>query len=320
MNKNDKTIYDRSTAWKRFKLKAFGAQPWSGPGVGHKLAPPSAPVDASFFYPGGEAAVLLIHGLTGTPTEMKFVGKGLANAGFTVYGMQLAGHCGTEDDLLRTTWQDWYASVEAAYRRLAEKHQVIFVAGLSMGAVLSMHLAARHPGKVAGMGLLSTTLRYDGWSIPRFNFLLQIFLHTPIGLHYRFVENYPYGIKDDRLRQRVVSNMIAGNSVEAGNLGMTGVTLRELLSLVKVVKAEMPSIKSPAVILHASHDDVASRKNADYVEAHLGGPKRKVLLDDSYHIITVDRQRGEVVHELVKHFQALSGTAILTPKSAAGSH
>ena len=92
-----------------------------------------------------------------------------------------------------------------------------------------MHLAANHPGEIKGLGLLSTTLRYDGWAIPRLSFLLPLFLHTPLGLHYRFVENYPYGIKDDRLRQRVVSNMTAGNSAEAGNLGMTGNSLRQLL-------------------------------------------------------------------------------------------
>ena len=44
---------------------------------------------------------------TGTPAEMRFVGKGLNRAGFTVYGMQLAGHCGSEADLLRTGWRDW---------------------------------------------------------------------------------------------------------------------------------------------------------------------------------------------------------------------
>lgn len=317
MTKTHKSLFDQSTAWQRFKLAFVGAQPWSGPGVVRPDRPPQELADASFFHPGGAAAVLLIHGLTGTPTEMRFIGKGLAQAGFTVYGMQLAGHCGSEEDLLHTNWPDWYASVEAAYRKLAEKHEVIFAAGLSMGAVLAMHLAARHPGKVRGLGLLSTTLTYDGWATPKLRCLLPLFLYTRLGLHYRFVENFPYGIKDDRLRQRVVANMISGNSAEAGNLGMTGASLRQLLALVDVVKAEMPGITTPALIVHAAHDDVASRKNADYIESHIGGPKRKVLLDDSYHMITVDKQRGEVVHELVEYFKALAGADALAPKLAA---
>jgi carboxylesterase len=298
---SQKSLFAQETLWQRLMLTCFGAMPWSGPG---KIDAPHQEIgDASFVYPGGKAAVILIHGLTGTPTEMKFVGKGLANAGFTVYGIQMAGHCGTEEDLVRTNWPDWYASVEAAYLEIAKKHDVVFAAGLSMGAVMVMHLAAQHPGKLKSIGLLSTTLTYDGWSIPKFRFLMPLFLHTPLGLHYRFVENFPYGIKDDRLRQRVVANMQAGNSVEAGNLGMTGASLRQLWSLVDVVKAEMPSITTPAIILHAAEDDVASRKNADYCEKHLGGPKKKVLFHESYHIITVDRERNKVVQELVEFFK-----------------
>ncbi len=37
-----------------------------------------------FFFEGGRSGVLLIHGLTGTPREMKMLGKGLNRAGFTV--------------------------------------------------------------------------------------------------------------------------------------------------------------------------------------------------------------------------------------------
>ncbi len=298
-----KSLFERKTWWQRFKLSTFGAMPWSGPGSVRDTDLSQSIADARFHMPGGKAAVLLIHGLTGTPTEMRFIGKGLANAGFTVYGMQLAGHCGTEADLVKTSWPDWYASVEAAYEEVAARHEVVFAAGLSMGSLMSMHLAAQKPGRLKAIGLMSTTLKYDGWSIPRLSFLLPLFLHTPLGRKYRFVENFPYGIKDERLRHRVVTNMLDGNSAEAGNLGMTGLSLRQLLTFVEVVKAEMPAIRTPAIILHAAEDDVASVRNADYIEEHLGGPRKKVLFHDSYHMLTVDQERGKVVKELVEYFR-----------------
>ena len=48
--------------------------------------------DRSMFVPGGRVGVLLIHGLGGTPVELRFIAQGLARAGYTVYCCQLAGH------------------------------------------------------------------------------------------------------------------------------------------------------------------------------------------------------------------------------------
>ena len=107
--------------------------------------------------PGGRSGVLLIHGLTGTPTEMRFVAKGLNRNGFTVHGMQLAGHCGTEEDLLATGWHDWYRSVCEAADKLRAEVDHMFVAGLSMGALLALKLAADRPAEVDGLRLHGTT-------------------------------------------------------------------------------------------------------------------------------------------------------------------
>lgn len=263
--------------------------------------------DNAYFFPGGPAGVLLIHGLGGTPVEIKRVGKSLARAGYTVYGMQLAGHCGTEADLVATRWQDWYASVEAAHTRLARQCRTVFAAGLSMGAVLALHLAAQRPAAVAGVGLYSITLKCDGWSISKFNFLLPLVLSFPWGRNHGFCESHPYGIKDERLRRVVVRKMTAGASADAGLLRTPGVSIRELQRLVTVVKRELPRIRTPALVLHATEDDVASvRTNAGYLKRHLGGPVDLVLLDDCYHIITVDRQRHEVTNHSLRFFKALT--------------
>lgn len=265
---------------------------------------------ASFFYPGSRTGILLIHGLTGTPTEMKYVGKGLAQAGFTVYGMQLAGHCAGETELLATGWRDWYASVETAYEELRQKVDHVFVAGLSMGAVLALHLAAQRPEGLAGVALYSTTLWYDGWSVPwigRLNFLFRFLLRLGIGRNRSFIEAPPYGIKDKRLRQRVAASMFGGDSEAAGLPGNPWRSLAELYDLVALVKAELRRIETPVLILHSDNDDVASDRNATYIERRLAGPVRKILLDDCYHMITVDKQRGEVVQQTAMFMTELTG-------------
>src|SRR5258708_5019286 len=102
-------------------------------------------VDRTIHLPGGNTGVLLAHGLGGTPVELAFVARGLAKAGFTVHCCQLAGHCGSEADLVATGWQDWAASVEAGLERLRQDCDVVLVGGLSMGALLGLHVAALRP-------------------------------------------------------------------------------------------------------------------------------------------------------------------------------
>jgi carboxylesterase len=251
------------------------------------------PEEAGSFLPGSRIAVLLVHGLTGTPKEMLSVAKRLHKYGFTVSCPVLAGHCGTEEDLLATGWRDWADSAEAALLQLRKHADVVFVGGLSAGAVISLYLADRHPDLVRGMVLYSTTLKWDGWSIPKLYFLLPLVLHLPyFGKRYHFTETFPYGIKNENLRRRIVAKMNSGDTSAAGHTHTPGVIVRELWRMVNTVKKRLPLIHTPALIAHANNDDIAGlRKNALYLQRRLAGPTELLRLYDSYHMITVDQER-----------------------------
>ena len=258
----------------------------------------------------GRIGVLLVHGLTGTPNEMKLVGKGLNRAGLTVYGMQLAGHCGDEQDLIKTSWQDWYHTVEIAAQKLREQVDHVFVAGLSMGAVLSLKLAADQPQLIEGVGVYGPTFRYDGWSIPRYarylNFLLIWFKNLGIFKNWFqsgvFTEQPPYGLKDERLRARVVASMFSGDSASAGLAGNPWPALAEMLTLSHIVRKQLPQVTSPCLIMHASEDDIADISNSLLVKNNVNAPTKMVLLNDSYHLITIDREYKTVIEESVQFF------------------
>lgn len=260
--------------------------------------------DCSFLFEGGPTGVLLLHGLTGTPTEMKSVGKGLARAGLTVYAPQLAGHCGSKEDLLATGWPDWFASAEAGLDFLTRRCRCVFAAGLSMGALLSVLLAAKHPETVAGIGLYSTSLRHDGWAMSWWNHFLPLLLLLPWGRRHSFPESFPYGIKNERLRKRIIAMMFSGESDQAGLPGTPGASLWELWRLRRVVMREMPTVRTPALIVHAAKDDVTSLWNVQYLQKHLAGPIETVLLDDCFHMITVDQQCQDVVAHTARFCQA----------------
>ena len=276
--------------------------------------------DVSFFFKGGRAGVLLIHGLTGTPAEMQILGKGMHKAGFTVYGMQLAGHCGDEDDLLATNWHDWYDSVNRAADRLLQHVDTLFVGGLSMGAVLSLKLAADRPDDVKGVGVYGPTFSYDGWSIPRYIqksvFLLKWFKTFGIFRKSVFIERPPYGLKDERIRKTVSESMLSGDSTKGGLAGNPLGSLAEMQELAKVTKAQLPMVKAPCLIMHSNDDDIANMEtNSGLVARSVSGPVKMIPLENSYHMITIDRDRKTVINESVAFFSALCPDTELVPPS-----
>ncbi|HEY7872640.1 MAG TPA: alpha/beta fold hydrolase [Rudaea sp.] len=271
--------------------------------------------NVEFHMPGGRNGVLLIHGLTGTPTEMRFVAKGLNRNGFTVYGMQLAGHCGDEADLLATGRSDWYRSVVAAAEKLRGEVDHLFVAGLSMGALLALKLAADRPDMVDGLGLYGTTFSYDGWTIPwigKLSFMLPLVVSLGFGRNRKFHECFPYGIKDERIRQRIAGSMLSGDSAAGGLPGNPWPSLAEFYRLSWRVRRMLPNVRTPALVVHAKDDDVASLKNVRTVVRGIGGPVETVLLENSYHMITVDQEREIVIDRTTRFFNEVAAIRFVT--------
>ncbi|MDR0528360.1 MAG: alpha/beta fold hydrolase [Zoogloeaceae bacterium] len=255
----------------------------------------------------GRAGVLLIHGLTGTPSEMRFVARGLMAEGFETECVRLAGHCGSEADLLATGWRDWFASVEEAAEVLRQRVDHLFVAGLSMGAVLAIKYAIEHPEKTSGLGLYGATFFYDGWSVPRYwtslTPLLAFFVRLGFGRNLVFMESEPYGVKNERLRRIIAGKMLAGDARAAGLPGNPWPSLEQFFRLSRDVQKNLHRVRAPALALHAREDDVASLKNVFLIQRSLGAPVETVILANSYHMITVDQEKTVVVARSADFFR-----------------
>ena len=261
-------------------------------------------VDHGFELAGGPDGVLLIHGLTGTPAEMRVLARGLNRAGFTVHAVQLAGHCSTVDDLVATRWTDWYASVCAAATKLRAQTRRMYVGGLSMGALLALKYAAEHPRDIDGVMAYSPVFDHNGWSIPAITKLgpivLPVLKHLGIGRRWMFQERAPYGIKDVALRNRVVGQMQSGSSEQAGLPGNPWFSLVEFFRLSRSVKKQLHNIECPCLVLHAIEDDVAAPSNAMRIsQAVSKADVRIIWLENSYHMITIDRDRRKVMTDSV---------------------
>ncbi len=99
----------------------------------------------SFLLEGGPIGVLLIHGFTGAPTEMRLLGEYLNRNGLTVSAPLLPGHGTTVEEMNRCKWTDWTAAVARALAELQDRCDTVFVGGLSMGSLLTLYLAAHPP-------------------------------------------------------------------------------------------------------------------------------------------------------------------------------
>jgi carboxylesterase len=236
--------------------------------------------DESYYVAGGRTGVLLMHGLGGTPTEMRLVANGLARAGYTVYCPQLAGHGGTEVDRKETTWQDWYASAEQALARLRQECDVVIVGGLSTGAVLALLLAARHPEDVQATALLAPTFCLNGRLIPWYARLFRIVSSMRIANLIGFPDLHPHGTLKHRL-------------------------------LVNAVRAEIGNIRQPALIIHPREGHHANLDNASYLQRNLRGLVDMVVLDDSYQLV-VERTTAFVA-DVTKAVTGKTSPRVTTP-------
>ncbi len=257
--------------------------------------------DRGVFHHGGSTGFLLIHGLSGTPVELRYIANGLARAGHTVSCPQLAGHCGSVEDLRDSHWQDWYGSVDKALTELKQHCDKIIVGGLSMGAVMSLYVASQHPKDVDGIVLYSPTLWLDGWAVPWYARFFDTVFQKSVANRIQFSECAPYGIKDTRLRAIIIDSLHSGDPSKAGFLSIPGGPMLELRWLVNEVKRKVTMIRQPALIVHPRDDDRASLRNALYLEKKLAGRVDTLVLDDSYHVITLDHQR-DLVLERTKSF------------------
>ena len=258
--------------------------------------------DLSFYMEGTNGkGVLLVHGLTGAPAEMKFVGKHLNKLGFTVYAPLLAGH-GKDEKLLRNTnYKDWVESIKQAALEFKSKISEMHFAGICVGGQIALLAAAQNPGLFKSAVIYSSTLRYDGWNSPLYFKLgpagLPIVAKIPFLNRISFGESHPYGFKSDRVRNAIMKAGIEGTLPT-----FSIYSLNENFKLNRMLKKMLPKIKIPTLLIHAREDDVSHPRNAEKIKSLHGGECEIFYLDDSYHMIHVDQERSKVARLSAEFF------------------
>ena len=245
----------------------------------------------------------LIHGLGGTPIEMRYVAQGLNRAGYTVHCCQLTGHCGTTQDLIEAEWQDWIADVTRALTKLSHCNQ-IFVGGLSAGSLLALYLAEQFPNKIDGTLLSASTLQLNGWALPWYMPYLYYLVPSMQLMDVTLPERHPHGLKDERIRKLVVQSM-QNNSTDAGVFETPLSTMVQFNALSAYMRKRLKRITVPIMSFHPREDDFSDISNSYEILRKVKGKAELVVLEDSYHIITLDRQRDVVVSKSINFIEEI---------------
>jgi carboxylesterase len=249
---------------------------------------------------GGRHACLIFHGLAGSPLEVRFIGKLLHRAGFSVHIPIVPGY---SMGSAPAPWEAWLDAARRAHEALRGRYDTVSVGGLSAGATLALALAQVQPG-IQALLLWSVTLYYDGWAIPWYRSLLEPCYRLGIGRGYGYREREPFGLKNERWRARVAEAMRSHRASSAGPAFIPAAFLIESTRLGRHAARHLDRVVCDTLAIHAADDETASPHNAQDVMSGIRSPrKRRITLGDSYHIITMDNERDLVARESIRFIQ-----------------
>lgn len=227
---------------------------------------------------GNSVGVLLLHGFTGSPFEMRETATLLQEKEYTISVPLLKGHGTKVEDLENCKWIEWFNDSKAALFELRKTCKKIFVIGLSTGASLALHLAAHY--QVEGVIALSPALFLKGK-------ITRLLPYVPSFIRYRNKKGGP-DILDPSARKSAVS--YRKTPIRAA---------KEVLRLYSHVKMDLPDIYAPVLIIQSSQDHVVDERGAQWIYDHIASQDKQVLkLDKSFHVITMDVEKNIVNREI----------------------
>lgn len=231
------------------------------------------------FLKQGPRALLFIHGFTSTPESLMPVAESLARAGWTVQLPLLPGHGTTPEDMEKYSFQDWMEAVLAAWDGLSRSYERPAVAGLSMGAALALHVACRRP--VSAVAALAPSLYIKDWRLSLLP-LLRLVKHWNAAI--------ANDIKGRELQETAYPRFALKN-------------VADLLELQKIVRAELPGLRAPLLGIQSREDHTVPPSCLDDLMRWAGSEvKEQHRLLNSYHVITLDQERGTVAGLMDKFF------------------
>jgi len=236
----------------------------------------------AFHHDGSDVGVLLCHGFTGTPQSLRPWGEYLADRGYSVRIPLLPGHGTTWQAMNQTRWEDWYAAVDEAFRELHEASERVVVCGLSMGGALALQLAQGHGPRISGLVLVNPAVKLED---PR-TILLPVLKHLVGSLG---------AIGNDVKKPGVTELAYTRTPLKAAH--------SQLVAWQSVVR-DLPEVTQPVLLLRSPQDHVVPASSSALILSRISSlDVTEILLEDSYHVATIDNDAQRIFDESAKFIE-----------------
>lgn len=242
-----------------------------------------------FYFKGSNGkAVLLIHGWTSVPYEVRRLGKYLNENGWTVYGPMLKGHGTVPKNLENIKWSEWVKDAERAYKKLKENHTQVYIGGTSIGANIAMLLAKKYP-EVSGLILMATPyqMKFEKMGLEK---IITVFLKIM-----RIFKKYNKKFYPPTFGSRTtITRLISYRSYPIDSVF-------EAAKLVKKSIENLSKIDQPCFLLQSSSDCIVGKDSLEKIYAQIGSKiKKKKYIKRAYHTFISDVKNEDVLAEILK--------------------
>ena len=234
---------------------------------------------------GSEFCLMLIHGYTGSPHDMKMIAERIhEETGYTVVVPRLPGHGTNGMDFLSTTHRDWIRRVADEYVDLSSEYDKVFVGGLSMGGVLTLILASMF--KIPRIVLYAPAV----WITVQRKLPLAGFISL-------FRKR---GLKRDYAEEKYDDPGMEYLSKEYWRYNWFK-QIYEFYKLQKVSWRRLKYVESPTLVILSKKDGIVPISAGEMIMKNISSrEKRMVILEKSGHVITRDVELDTVVNETVR--------------------
>lgn len=235
------------------------------------------------------ASVLLLHGFSGSPWEVRPLGEALAARGYRVHAPLLPGHGTDPLAMVGISEAQWQQATRAALEELPRGGPV-FLAGLSMGALLSLLLAREEPERVKALVLMAPVWR----------------LRPLSGRILRRLRNLPVPLVWDHWTTKERSDLESEEAHRENPLlkKYPVARLRDLFRLQDLARAAAPLVRQPALVVAARQDHVVDFKGVQELVQALPSA-RLLVLERGFHILPRDHDRALLATEVAGFLDAL---------------